>query len=135
MNESLQKSALGLEGNLAAALGYPIGIIGLISFIIEKQNHFVKFHGIQSILFSVGFWIVYTVAFIVLLILSFILGMVSSTLATLVGILTSLLALVCFLIWFLCLLYFAYKAYQGQMFKLPVVGNLAEKLAGGGAIQ
>src|SRR5262245_37860289 len=101
MNESLQKSALGLDGNLAAALGYPIGIIGLISFIIEKQNLFVKFHGIQSILFSVGFMIVYTVAFVVLLILSFILGMVSNALATLFGILTTLLALVCFLIWFL----------------------------------
>jgi len=131
MNESLQKSALGLDGNLAAALGYPIGILGLVNFIIEKQNRFVKFHGIQSLLFSVGFWILYTIAFIVLLILSVILGMVSSTLATIVGGLTGLLALVCFLVWFLALLFFGYKAYQGQMFKLPVVGNFAEKLAGG----
>ena len=131
MNESLQKSAIGLDGNLAAALGYPIGIIGLINFIIEKQNRFVKFHGIQSILYSVGFGAIFTVAFIVLFVLSLILSAVSSTLGALVGGLTGLLALVVFLAWFLGLLFFAYKAYQGQVFKLPIVGNLAEKLAGG----
>ena len=44
MNQQIsEKSALGLDGNLAAALGYPIGILSLISFIIEKQNKFVKF--------------------------------------------------------------------------------------------
>jgi len=31
------KSALGLDGNLAAALGYPITIIAIISLIMEKR--------------------------------------------------------------------------------------------------
>src|SRR4030095_7794523 len=52
------KSALGMEGNLAAALGYPIGIIAIISLIMEKENRFVKFHALQSILLHVGFIVV-----------------------------------------------------------------------------
>ena len=47
-----QKSAIGLDGNLAAALGYPIGIIALILIFIEKENKFVRFHAIQSIVWS-----------------------------------------------------------------------------------
>ena len=129
MNESLEKSAIGLDGNLAAALGYPIGILGLINFIIEKQNKFVKFHGIQSVLYSVGIWVAFTVLWIVLMILGLILSAISSSLGLLVWGLISLLGLVAFLVWFGGLLFFAYKAYQGQMFKLPVVGDLSEKLA------
>jgi len=129
MNESLEKSAIGLDGNLAAALGYPIGILGLVSFFIEKQNKFVKFHGIQSVLYSLGLWVGFTVLLIVLFILSAILAFVSGTLATLISALTGLLGFGVFLIWFASLLFFAYKAYQGQMFKLPIVGNIAENLA------
>jgi uncharacterized membrane protein len=129
MNETLEKSAIGLDGNVAAALGYPIGILGLVSFFIEKQNRFVKFHGIQSVLYSLGLWVGFIVLLIVLFILSAILAFVSGTLATLVSALTGLLGFGVFLIWFGSLLFFAYKAYQGQMFKLPVVGNIAENLA------
>jgi uncharacterized membrane protein len=130
MNESpTGKSALGLDANLAAALGYPIGIIGLISFIIEKENRFVKFHGIQSVLFSLGIWVLFFVIWIVLAILGVVLSMVSDTLGMVFWGLTSLIALGIFLIWFVGLLFFAYKAYSGQMFHLPVIGKLADKFA------
>jgi len=129
MNESLQKSAIGLDGNLAAALGYPIGILGLVNFIIEKQNKFVKFHGIQSVLFSVGLGVAFTALWIVLLILSFILSAISSSLGFLVSMLIMLLGFGVFILWIGCLLFFAFKAYKGEMFKLPIVGNIAENLA------
>ena len=58
------KSALGLDGNLAAALGYPIGIIAIISLIMEKENRFVKFHALQSILLHVAFIVVAIVVWI-----------------------------------------------------------------------
>lgn len=124
-----QKSAIGLDGNLAAALGYPIGILGLINFIIEKENRFVKFHGIQSVLYSVGLGIIFTVIWIVLVIIGVIFSAISDTLGVLVWGLFSLIGLALFVLWIGGLLFFAYKAYQGQMFKLPVIGNLSEKLA------
>ena len=124
-----QKSAIGLDGNLAAALGYPIGILGLINLIIEKENRFVKFHGIQSVLYSVGLGIIFTVIWIVLVIIGVIFSAISDTLGVLVWGLFSLIGLALFVLWIGGLLFFAYKAYQGQMFKLPVIGNLSEKLA------
>jgi uncharacterized membrane protein len=129
-NQISEKSTLGLDANLAAALGYPIGLIGLVNFIIEKQNRFVKFHGIQSVLYSLGLWVGFFVLWIVVAILGMMLAFVSEALGFLVVMLSSLLLLVVGLVWFGGLLFFAYKAYQGQMFKLPVIGNLADKLTG-----
>jgi len=123
------KSAIGLDSNVAAALGYIIGILGLINFIIDKENRFVRFHGIQSVLYSVGVSAVFTVVWVLLLVLGVILNMISGVLASLVGILGVLLFLVFLLGLFGGLIYGAYKAYQGEMFKLPVVGNFAEKIA------
>ncbi len=122
------KSAIGLDANLAAALGYIISILGLINFIIDKENRFVRFHGIQSILYSVGIGAVFTVAWIVLLVLAVVLAMVSDVLGVLMWIINVLLFLAFFLAMFGGLIYAAYKAYQGQMFKLPIVGNFAEKI-------
>lgn len=123
------KSAIGLDGNVAAALGYIIGILGLINFLIEKENKFVKFHGIQSVLYSVGVGVVFTVVWVVLLVLALVLSAVSDVLGTLMWILNTLLFLAFFLAMLGGLIYAAYKAYQGQMFKLPIVGNFAEKIA------
>ncbi len=122
------KSAIGLDANLAAALGYIIGILGLINFLIEKENKFVKFHGIQSVLYSVGIGAVFTVVWIVLIIFALILGSISEVLGVLMWLLNTMLFLAFFLAMFGGLVYAAYKAYQGQMFKLPIVGNLAEKI-------
>lgn len=123
------KSAIGLDANVAAALGYIIGVLGLINFIIDKENRFVRFHGIQSVLYSVALAVVFTVVWVVLLVLAIILGMISSVLGSLMWVLNVLLFLAFFLAMFGGLIYAAYKAYQGEMFKLPVIGNFAEKLA------
>src|SRR5882762_8123935 len=120
------KSALGLDGNLAAALGYPIGIIAIICLIMEKENRFVKFHALQSILYHVAAIIIFIVVVIVLVILSILLALAR------VGELSALLWLlymVVFLGYFAGLIFAAVKAYGGNYFKLPVIGNIAEKFA------
>ncbi|MDQ3668480.1 MAG: hypothetical protein M3410_18290 [Acidobacteriota bacterium] len=122
------KAAIGLDANLAAALGYVIGILGLINFIIEKENKFVKFHGIQSILYSVGIGAIFAVLWIVLIIFGIILTVISDVLGVLIWLINSILFLGFFLAMFGGLIYAAYKAYQGQIFKLPIVGNIAEKI-------
>ncbi len=122
------KSAIGLDANLAAALGYIIGVLGLINFLIEKDNKFVKFHGIQSVLYSVGIGAVFTVVWIVLIIFGLILSAISDVLGVLMWVINTVLFLAFFVAIFGGLIYAAYKAYQGQMFKLPIVGNIAEKI-------
>ena len=122
------KSAIGLDANLAAAIGYPIGILGLIDFFMDKDNKFVRFHGIQSVLFSVAVWVVFMVLCIVLFIVGLIASYISSALGALIGLLYFFIFLGFMVIWFGMLLYSGYRAYQGQTFKLPLVGNFAEKI-------
>lgn len=114
-----QKSALGLDGNITALIGYPIGIVALILVFIEKDNKFVRFHAFQSLLF----WAAVFVIYIVLGIFTGILFAVSTTMGGLFTMVFGLIALVVFV----AMIFLALKAYQGQMFKLPVIGDMAEK--------
>jgi len=128
------KSALGLDGNLAAALGYPIGIIAIICLIMEKENRFVKFHALQSILLHVAFIVVAIVVWILGFIL-LIAGAAASAATNsgaaggLVGMLFGLIWLVVVLAYLGGLIFAAVKSYQGAEFKLPIIGNLAANFA------
>ena len=120
------KSALGLDGNVAAALGYPIGIIAIICLVMEKDNRFVKFHALQSILYHVAAAIVFVAIVMILAILMIVLSLISSTLAALSSLLWLLYVLVV-IAYIIGLIYTAVKAYNGEKYMLPMVGNLAEK--------
>jgi uncharacterized membrane protein len=131
------KSALGLDGNVAAALGYPIGIIAIICLIMEKENRFVKFHALQSILLHVA-WIVVAIVLVFLFFILAIVGVAASAAGGSAGsAVGGLFSMLIGLIWMVViaayiggLIYAAVKAYQGNYFKLPVIGNMAEKWTG-----
>ena len=58
-NTTEGKSALGLDGNVTALIGYIIPLVALILVFMEKDNKFVRFHSIQSVYIlwrSVSFW-------------------------------------------------------------------------------
>jgi len=120
-NMSGGKSALGLDGNITALLGYIIWVVALVALLIEKDNRFVRFHAVQSLIYTAAI----VVVAIVLSIFTTILAFISGTLA-------GLFSLVFMLLWLGALvgiIILAIKAFQGQMFKLPVVGDMAEKWA------
>ena len=131
------KSALGLDGNVAAALGYPIGIIAIISLIMEKENRFVKFHAIQSLLLYAAFIVIWVAVVVISIILAAI-GIAASAaggeaggaLGGIIGLLWWLVIMVVLLAAFIGLIMAAVKAYQGQMYRLPIIGNMAAKWAG-----
>jgi len=128
------KSALGgLDGNVAAAIGYPIGIIAIICLIIEKENRFVKFHALQSILLHVAF-VVVVIALSILGVIIGIMGMAASTASSaagagvgIIGMLVWLIWLAAFAIYIIFLIVAAVKAYGGNLYKAPIVGNMADK--------
>ena len=128
------KSALGLDGNLAAALGYPVGIIAIICLVMEKENRFVKFHALQSILLHVGFIVVAIVVWVLGFIL-LIAGAAASAATNsgaaggLVGMLFGLIWLVVIIAYIAGLIMAAVKAYGGAEFKLPIIGNIASNFA------
>ncbi len=124
------KSSTGLDENVAALLAYIVHVItGVIFFVIEKNSRLVRFHAMQSIILSAVWFIGLMAIWIVGLILAMIFGYISGLLATIVWGLTTLVWFVFlvagFIGWILCMI----KAYQGQYFKLPVVGNFAEKFS------
>ena len=128
------KSALGLDGNLAAALGYPVGIIAIICLVMEKENRFVKFHALQSILLHVAFIVVAIVVWILGFIL-LIAGAAASAATNsgaaggLVGMLFGLIWLVVVLGYLGGLIFAAVKSYQGAEFELPIIGGIAANFA------
>jgi uncharacterized membrane protein len=113
----MAKTSTGLEENVAGLLSYLVGwITGIIFFVLEKDNKFVRFHAMQSIVVF-GF---ITVVQIILGILSLIpyAGIAFSIISWLVWILTLVL-------WIILMV----NAGQGKKLKLAVAGNIAEKYA------
>ena len=124
------KSSTGLDENIAALLSYVVGwISGLIFFLMEKDSKLVRFHAMQSILLSGGFFIVMIVLGFVSTFLGLIFGYVSGLLGTLVWLVTWLLMMAVgigvLVGWVMCLI----KAYNKEFFKLPIIGNYAEKFS------
>jgi uncharacterized membrane protein len=124
------KSSTGLDENVASLLAYVFGLVsGLIFFLIEKDSRLVRFHGMQSTLLAGVFWVGEIALWILSTIIVIIISQISGLLGTLVWALLSLLAFVlgigALIGWVMCMI----KAYQGQYFKLPVLGNFAEKFS------
>src|SRR6266850_6317733 len=81
------KTGSGLEPNIAAALSY-IWIVGVIFYLLEKENRFIRFHAMQSILFGIANSLTMMVLAVVAFVLTFAFGlggaMAGGGLATLV---------------------------------------------------
>jgi uncharacterized membrane protein len=103
----------GLSDNSAAALAYVTVIPAIIFLLVEpyNKNSYVKFHAWQSIFLGIA-------AFAIQIVLSII---------PVVGWILIPFVLIGFLVlWIIVLL----KALKGERYKLPFIGNLAEKQAG-----
>ena len=109
----------GLSDNAAGGLAY-ITIIPAIVFLIVapfNKNSYIRFHSWQSIFLAIA-WFIIEIGLIVLHMLP-VIGWFTWILRPLVG-------LGLFILWIICLI----KAFNGERFKIPVIGDLAEKQAG-----
>ncbi len=119
---------MGLDANITALLGYIIGIVALVLIFIEKDNKFVRFHAFQSV-FLVVTYIACIIGLMILGAIVFGISMASSTLGSILGLLMMLLWFAIVFGFLGAIIFCAIKAYGGTQFKLPVIGNLAEKYA------
>ena len=104
-----QPSSTGLDPNLAGLLAYLAGFIsGLVLLVLEKESEYVRFHAYQS-----------TITFLALCVALFLLGLIP-LIGALLGPLLSIASLA---LWVLLMV----KAFQGERFKLPVLGDMAEE--------
>jgi uncharacterized membrane protein len=107
----MEKTSVGLQENIAGLLCY-VGfwVTGVIFLLLEPSNKTVRFHAFQSIitfaLLNLAYFALYFVP---------VFGwMINSLLGALV-----------FILWVV----FMVRTYQGQKWKLPGIGNLAERWA------
>lgn len=117
-------AAAGLTDNVAGLLCYVLGFITGILFLVlapYNQNKFIRFHAFQSIFLS-GAWIA---VFIVERIIDAALLAISWSLLSLFAVLWMLIGFGFLILWIVLMV----KAYQGQRWKLPIIGDLAEKQA------
>lgn len=105
---------------LLAALPYVFSVIvGLLVYLIEKEDRYVRFHALQGILFHFALGIAYAAIVVIFLVFAFAtmgLGMFCFPAIWLLGFATLGLN-----IWL------AYRAYQGEYFELPVIGEFAAR--------
>ena len=104
----MAEKGLGIKKETAGALAYVLGPVTGIFFLVTSKDPFVKFHAMQS-----------TVVFVVMFVLQWALGI-----TIILFPLSALIGIVSFVLWLVLI----YKAWQGEMWKVPVLGKVAENL-------
>ena len=107
----------GMTDNVAGMLAY-LFITAIIFLVMEPYNksRFVRFHSFQCLFCAVGLCILW-VGFAIL-------GMIP-----ILNLMIIPIMFVAMVGWFVIWIVLMFKAYQGQMFKLPIIGDMAEKQA------
>ncbi len=101
------KTVLGINENIEALLCYVLGwVTGIVFLLLEKENLFVRFHAMQSL-----------VVFLALFAISLVIGLLP-----VVELLSPIIFLLSVILWILLML----KAFQGERYKLPWAGEFAE---------
>ncbi len=126
MQNNVGKTALGLDINVGSLLCYlPVCAISLIYSIIvivtDKTNKQVRFHAFQSLLMTAAYVVVIMAVAIVGG------GITAATGSSIIGLLVSLLYFAVIVGFLILMIVGCVKGYQGGSYKLPVVGDMAEK--------
>ncbi len=113
-----------------SAISYILGIlVALVIYLVKKENGFVRFHAVQSILVDIVVFVISIIA-VILFFAIFAIGMVAGGIGVLVAF---PLFYVAVLAWGLLLLairlFLAWKAYNGGRFMIPLLGGLAERFS------
>jgi uncharacterized membrane protein len=122
---NVQPAATGLSSNVAAALAYILGFItGILFLVLEPHKHdrFVRFHAMQSILYSAA-GIVFRIGWSILV--SALMDMTAWAALVLVP-LGLVISLGLFVFW----IFLMYQAYNNREFRIPVIGAIAAKQIG-----
>lgn len=108
-NKNNKNTVLGVDENIEALLCYAFGwVTGLVFLLLEKNNQNVRFHAMQSLIVFLTLWV----------------GSVVLVMVPLIGPIVAMLTWpFSVVLWIILML----KAYQGGRYKLPVVGDIAEK--------
>lgn len=102
--------------NIVAALSYLLFFVtGIVILLVEKDDRYIRFHAMQSAMMFGGLFIA-----------NFVISLLLSPIELLSNLINTLVWIVMIILWLTSMI----KAYQGRVFKWPIVGDLAEKQVG-----
>lgn len=113
----------GIGDNIVGALAY-VTIIPAIAFLLVepfKKSGFIRFHAFQCIFLAIA-GLVLGIALKLIFLVLFFVPLLGQWMALLISMVISI---GCLILWIVLIV----KALQGEMFKLPFIGDLAEKQA------
>jgi uncharacterized membrane protein len=124
-NPNSEPSSMDLPPNIAAALACVPLIGGIIFYVLEKRNGFVRFYAMQSIIFG-GIWVLFNIV-------STIVTMIFSSVPAVGGffvVLWGLIAMLVHLGFLVILIVAIIKAYTNVRWDIPYIGPIARKQLG-----
>ncbi len=118
-------TSTGLPSNVAAALACIPLVGGLIFYILEKHDQFVRFYAMQSIIFG-GAWFLFNIVSLILHRIFWVLPVIGPIFAGLWAFVSFLLHLGLLVIMIIAMV----KAFTGIRWDIPFVGPIARKQMG-----
>lgn len=128
-NQSGDPSSMDLPPNVAAALACIPLIGGIIFYILEKRNGFVRFYAMQSIIFG-GAWFLFNIVSMIIHVIFGSVPAIGVFLSVLWGLLAMLVHLAFLVIWIIATV----KAFTNVRWEIPYIGPMASKQVDGAAV-
>ena len=121
-------TSTGLPSNIAAALASIPLVGGIIFYILEKQDSFVRFYAMQSIIFG-GVWILFSIVHSIAHAILTPIPAIGLIFAIILGVASALISLAFLVVFIITIV----KAFTGVRWEIPYIGPMARKQVDGAA--
>src|SRR3954453_12258112 len=120
-----KSTSTGLPSNVAAALACVPLIGGIIFYILEKHDSFVRFYAMQSIIFG-GAWLLFNIVSKILFMILWSIPAIGGILVFFWGIIQALVHIAFLVVWIVATV----KAFTGVRWDIPYIGPVARRQEG-----
>ena len=121
----LKSGSTGLPSNVAAALACIPLIGGIVFYLLEKHDAFVRFYAMQSIIFG-AIWVLFDIAHTIAHAIFVPIPVIGPVFAALLWLIWALAHLAFFVVMIIAMV----KAFSGARWDIPYVGPIARKQTG-----
>ena len=115
----------GLPSNIAAALACIPLIGGIVFFILEKHDSFVRFYSMQSIILG-GAWLLFSIAASIVALIFRSIPVIAGLLDFFWGIIVAIINIAFVVLWIIATV----KAFTSARWEIPYIGPMARKQVG-----
>ena len=126
-NPGTEPSSVDLPPNIAAAIACIPLIGGIIFYILEKRNGFVRFYAMQSIIFGLA-WLLFNIVYMIIHVIFASVPAIGVVLSVMWGFIGMFVHLAFVVIWIIATV----KAFSNVRWEIPYIGPLAQKQMAGG---